>query len=184
MLYTFLYLIAIVAANLTTAHFSRVAPDSTAHVTTITAFVFISLDLTTRDKLHDAWRGRRLFFKMALLIGAGSVLSWMLNRNAGQIALASFVAFAVSATVDALVYHYVRGDQFERVNWSNLASAAVDSVLFPALAFGWPPSAEIVYGQSTAKVAGGLIWSLILYRIGRFRKETDERNLRAKRQGT
>jgi uncharacterized PurR-regulated membrane protein YhhQ (DUF165 family) len=102
---------------------------------------------------------------MALLIGGGSILSWVLNRNAGQIALASFVAFAVSGTIDALVYHVVKRSKFERVNWSNLASAAVDSVLFPSIAFGWPPSMEIVYGQATAKVAGGLFWSLIMLRI-------------------
>jgi len=163
MWYTFLYLVAIVAANLIVA---RLGP----WVTPLTGFVFIGLDLTTRDKLHDSWRNSGLLWKMAALIGSGSALSWVLNRSAGQIAFASFVAFGASATIDALVYHFVRGDKFERVNWSNLASAAVDSVLFPALAFGWPPSMEIVYGQSTAKVAGGLFWSLILYRIGKNRK--------------
>jgi uncharacterized PurR-regulated membrane protein YhhQ (DUF165 family) len=100
---------------------------------------------------------------MAALIGSGSLISWMLNRKAGRIALASFVAFAVSGTIDAIVYHVLRkSSRFERVNWSNLASAASDSVLFPALAFGWPPSMEIVYGQATAKVAGGLFWSLVM----------------------
>jgi len=134
-------------------------------VTPINGFVFIGLDITTRDRLHDAWQRRGLWWKMAALIAVGSVLSWALNRNAGRIALASFVAFAVSTTIDALVYHVLgRASRFERVNWSNLASAAVDSVLFPALAFGWPPVMEIVYGQATAKVAGGLFWSLVMMR--------------------
>ena len=154
-----IYLAAIVAANLLTAHFG-------AWITPITAFAFIGLDITTRDKLHDRWHGRGLLLKMAALIAAGSVLSLALNRNAGKIAAASFVAFAISTTVDAIVYHILHNaSQFERVNWSNLASGALDSVLFPAIAFGWPPSIEIVYGQSTAKIAGGLFWSLLMIRL-------------------
>lgn len=134
-------------------------------VTPINGFIFIGLDITSRDALHDAWHRKGLVWKMGLLIATGSVLSWLLNRNAGRIALASFVAFAAASIVDALVYHVLRRrSRFERVNWSNLASGTVDSVIFPALAFGWPPNMEIVYGMSTAKVAGGLFWSLVLLR--------------------
>ena len=135
-------------------------------VTPINGFLFIGLDITSRDALHDAWHRKGLLWKMGLLIATGSVLSWLLNRNAGRIALASFVAFAAASIVDGLVYHVLRRrSRFERVNWSNLASGTVDSVIFPALAFGWPPDMEIVYGMSTAKVAGGLFWSLLLMRM-------------------
>lgn len=155
MLYIALYLVAIVAANLIVTWLG-------AWITPITAFLFIGLDITARDRLHDAWSNKGIVWKMGVLIATGSILSWVLNRNAGQIALASFVAFAVSGAIDALVYQLVKADKLRRVNWSNLASAAVDSVLFPAIAFGWPPSMEIVYGQATAKIAGGLFWSLII----------------------
>jgi len=156
--YVFLYLVAIVAANLLTVWLGP-------WVTPINGFVFIGMDITTRDQLHDAWKHKGLWWKMALLIGGGSLLSWVLNRNAGRVALASFVAFGASGVTDALVYHALRKwSKFERVNWSNLASAAVDSVLFPALAFGWPPDMAIVYGQATAKVGGGLFWSLVMLR--------------------
>ena len=155
--YIALYLFGIVAANLIVAHFG-------AWITPLTGFVFIGLDITTRDKLHDAWERKGLVWKMTLLIATGSALSWVINRNAGRIALASFAAFAVSGLIDAIVYQFVKRSKFERVNWSNLASAAVDSVLFPAIAFGWPPSMEIVYGQATAKIAGGLFWSLIFHK--------------------
>jgi len=121
--------------------------------------------LVFRDKLHDAWHGKGLWWKMALLIATGSVLSWVLNRNAGTIALASFVAFAGAGVVDTAVY-WLLGDKARlvRVNGSNLVSAAVDSLLFPTIAFGgllWP----IVIGQFVAKVAGGFIWSLVLERV-------------------
>lgn len=99
---------------------------------------------------------------MALLIGAGSLLSWFLNRNAGQIAIASFVAFGLAAITDTVVFHTLRNKTYMlRVNGSNIPSALVDSLVFPTLAFGgFLP--VIVLGQFAAKVFGGFVWSLII----------------------
>ena len=130
----------------------------------VNAFLFIGLDLTARDRLHDAWHRRGLAWKMAALIAAGSLLTVALNRGAGRIALASCVAFSLGAVTDTLVYALL-GDRARRVrvNGSNAVSAAVDSVAFPWLAFGslmpW-----VTLGQFIAKVFGGWIWSLILFR--------------------
>jgi queuosine precursor transporter len=152
-----IYLVAIVAANLLVATFG---PSTTPY----TAFLFIGLDLTCRDRLHESWQYKQLGTRMALLIVAGSVLSWLLNRNAGPIALASCVAFGAAATVDALAYHGLRWQPWAyKVNGSNILSAAVDSLLFPTLAFGTLLPA-VVLGQFAAKVAGGLIWSVLLRR--------------------
>lgn len=151
------YLAAIVAANLLVATFGP-------GVTVLNAFLFIGLDLTTRDALHEHWHGRQLWPKMALLIVAGSALSWLLNRDAGPIALASLVAFAASGAVDAVAYALLgRYGRLVRVNGSNVLSAAVDSLIFPTLAFGgllWP----IVLGQFAAKVLGGALWAWLLTR--------------------
>lgn len=150
-----LYLAAIVAANLSVAAWGPA-------VAIVNAFLFIGLDLTTRDALHEAWRGRGLVWRMAALIGAGSLLSYALNRAAGPVALASFVAFAVSAGLDSLTYALLgRRAYLVRVNGSNLVGAAADSLLFPTLAFGaFLPG--IIAGQFAAKVAGGLIWAYVL----------------------
>jgi len=152
-IYVIMYLGAIVMANLAVA---RLGPSSTI----VIAFLFIGLDLTARDRLHDVWRGNHLFAKMALLIAAGSILSYVLNRDAGQIALASFIAFAAAAIVDTVVYQLLGGyPRWLRINGSNIPSAAVDSIIFPTLAFGsflWP----IVLGQFLAKTLGGFVWSL------------------------
>ena len=155
--YTCLYLLAIVAANLSVAHFG-------ASSTVVNAFLFIGLDLTSRDKLHEAWHKNGLLWKMALLIGFGSLISWVLNRNAGQIAVASFAAFGCAAVVDTMIYHLLHEREYMvKVNGSNVVSAAVDSLVFPTLAFGaFMPT--IVLGQFVAKVFGGFIWSLILRR--------------------
>ena len=73
MRYVILYLVAIVLANLSVAHFGPSAA-------VVNAFIFIGLDLTTRDELHERWHGRNLWLKMACLIAAGSLLSWFLNN--------------------------------------------------------------------------------------------------------
>jgi uncharacterized PurR-regulated membrane protein YhhQ (DUF165 family) len=151
-----IYLVAIVAANLSVAYFG---PASAI----VNAFLFIGLDLTARDRLHDQWQTGRAW-KMALLIAAGGLLSYALNSGAAQIALASSVAFSAAALVDWLMYTLL-GDRARlvRVNGSNVVSAAVDSILFPTIAFGgFMPL--ITLGQWAAKVAGGWLWSLVLTR--------------------
>lgn len=150
-----MYLAAIVAANLSVATFGPA-------VTIPIAFLFIALDLTARDRLHEAWAGRGLLWKMGALIGAGSALSYLLNASVGPIALASFVAFAVSAALDTLMYQLLHERTYLiKVNGSNLVSAAADSLIFPTLAFGgflpW-----IVLGQFIAKVVGGAVWAWVL----------------------
>lgn len=153
MIYVATYIAAMVAANLSIAHFGP-------WISPVNAFVFIGLDLTLRDKLHDKWGGS--IPKMAALILVASAVSYAVNPAAGRIALASFLAFAISAAVDWIAYTKLRNRPYmERVNGSNIVGAVADSVLFPTLAFGvfmpW-----IVLGQLTAKVAGGFVWSLIL----------------------
>lgn len=154
------YLAAIVAANLAVVAFGPPA-------TIINAFLFIGLDITARDRLHEAWRGRRLWLKMVALIASGSLISWLLNRNAGPVAVASLVAFAASGIADALTYHALRRRAWlVKVNGSNVVSAAVDSLIFPTLAFGrlivW-----VVLGQFIAKVAGGAVWAAVFRIQGR-----------------
>lgn len=150
-----IYLAAIVVANLTVAAFGP-------SVTIANAFWLIGLDLTVRDRLHERWQDDGLRWKMALLIGVGGLISWALNQGAAQIALASTVAFVISASLDAAVFAALHGHpRMVRVNGSNLFGAAADSLLFPTLAFGsFLPL--VVLGQFAAKVAGGLLWSVIL----------------------
>lgn len=149
------YLAAIVAANLSVATFGpAVAP--------VNAFLLIGLDLTLRDRLHDSWHGHGLPWRMALLIATGGAITYLLNRDAGQIAVASAVAFAAAAALDGAVYALL-GDRSRllRVNGSNVVGAAADSLLFPTIAFG-ELLPLVVLGQFAAKVAGGFLWSLIL----------------------
>lgn len=151
-----IYLAAIVAANLMIAQFG-------ASATIPVAFIFIALDLSTRDALHERWHGVNLWRNMALLIGAGSLVSALLNINALPIAIASCVAFAAAGITDTVVYALLGSRaRLVKMNGSNVVSAAVDSFVFPVLGFGWPPLWGIVAGQFVAKVVGGFFWSLVL----------------------
>jgi queuosine precursor transporter len=155
MIYVALYLIAIVAANISIAQFG-------ASAAVFNAFVFIAFDLTARDALHDAWHNDKLWLKMFALVSTGSLLSALL---APPVALASFAAFMAAGAVDALLYQVAfQQPRLVRMNLSNLLSAFVDSLVFVTLAFGgvlW----GIILPTYLAKVAGGLIWSFVLSRV-------------------
>jgi hypothetical protein len=159
-----IYLAAITAANLIVA---QLGPSAVIWV----AFLFIGLDLTLRDSLHERWTGRQLWPRMAVLIAAGGLLSYALNRDAGQIALASCVAFVAASAADAGVYTALhRRPWAQRVNGSNVVAAAVDSLLFPTLAFGaFLPL--VVLGQFAAKVLGGAFWTAVLVAV-EYRRES------------
>ena len=154
------YLAAIVAANLSIAEWG---PQAAIY----NAFLFIGLDLSTRDALHDLWRGR-LLRNMAALIATGSALSYVAGLwigsgpFVGRIALASAVAFGAAALADSVLYHLLRDRPwYERANQSNIAGAAVDSLVFVAL---WPFgfAFTLTFTMFVAKVAGGVVWSFAL----------------------
>lgn len=158
MIYAFIYVFSLVVANLLVAYFG-------VWFSIVNAFVLIGLDLSLRDKLHDLWHGDKLVLKMGLLILVSSSISYALNSATEMIAIASFGAFALSMLGDAIAYHYLRSkDWFIRSNGSNIVGSAIDSVVFPTIAFG-RLIPEIVLLQFIAKVGGGFIWSLIIRRF-------------------
>lgn len=152
------YITAIVAANLSVAAFGP-------WVSPINAFLLIGLDLALRDHLHERWSGPGLWPKMLGLICAAGAISYALNPAAGVIAVASVAAFCLSGAADALAYHLLRDRPFmQRSNGSNIAGAAVDSLVFPTIAFG-ALMPQIVALQFVAKVTGGAVWSYIVCRF-------------------
>lgn len=155
------YLGAIVVANLSVAYFGPIS-------TPIVGFVLIGFDLVSRDALHEKWQGKDLWVKMFLLIGVGGLISWFLNQGAGRVAVASVIAFSLAGIFDTFVYQLLyHHSKLIKINGSNLVSSAIDSIAFPTIAFGafipW-----VVFGQFVAKVFGGYLWSMIIFRKGKF----------------
>ena len=150
-----IYLAAIVAANMVIAAFG---PAASIYV----AFIFIGLDLSLRDELHDTWKGD--LSKMWGLVSAGSLITIALNLEAVDVAIASASAFGLAFIADGLLYHFLRERAFlVRANGSNVAGSAVDSVVFPLMAFGMFPGVHwIILGQFAAKIAGGALWSFLI----------------------
>ena len=146
-----IYIAAICAANFSVHLFGPVA-------TPFNAFLLIGLDFVIRDKLHERIGVRKI---MLLIIIAGAI-SYAINPATDMIAIASVSAFALAALTDATVYQsLIRKPWLVKSNGSNIASSAVDSVVFPLIAFGafipW-----VVAGQFVAKVFGGAVWSWLL----------------------
>jgi uncharacterized PurR-regulated membrane protein YhhQ (DUF165 family) len=146
------YAAAMTLANLTVAQFGPV-------VTPVVAFVLIGFDLALRDWLHV----RLKVWQMGALILATGLFTFLLNPAADKIAVASCLAFMGAALADWVVFIRLPGSWLKRSNGSNVAGAAVDSLLFPTLAFG-ALMPQIVLAQFVAKVAGGAVWTWLLSR--------------------
>ena len=144
------YAAAIVSANLLVVVFGPA-------ITPLNAFVLIGFDLAMRDWLHVRLRP----WQMLALIAATGGVTFALNPAAGMIAIASAVSFTAAALVDWGVFASITGSWMRRSNLSNVAGAAVDSVVFPTLAFGMLIP-HIIALQFIAKVAGGALWSWLL----------------------
>lgn len=144
------YAVAMIAANLLVATFGP-------SVTAINAFLLIGLDLTLRDWIHFRLKTWQMG---GLIIGTG-LITYGLNPASGMIAVASAVSFLAASIVDWAIFVKTTGSWIKRANVSNTAGAAVDSLLFPTIAFG-ALMPEIVALQFVAKVSGGAVWSYVL----------------------
>jgi uncharacterized PurR-regulated membrane protein YhhQ (DUF165 family) len=144
------YAVAMVAANLLVATFGP-------SISPVNSFFLIGLDLTFRDWLHV----RLKTWQMGCLIGATGLITYGLNPASGMIAIASATSFLVAALVDWAAFVKTTGSWIKRANISNTAGAAVDSLLFPTIAFG-ALMPEIVALQFMSKIAGGAAWSYLL----------------------
>jgi uncharacterized PurR-regulated membrane protein YhhQ (DUF165 family) len=102
---------------------------------------------------------------MGALILVSSLVSYLLNPATGMIAVASLLAFALSMAADTITYHFLHNRSwFVKSNGSNVAGAAIDSLVFPTIAFGGLMM-DIVLLQFLAKVLGGLVWTYFIKRI-------------------
>lgn len=151
-MFAVLYVMAIVVANYSVFLFGPT-------MTIVNAFLFVGFDMVARDVIHQ----QHGMMASIWLSGAAGALSYALNPAGGIIALASVAAFILAAVADAVTYQFSRGAWVARSNKSNIAGAAVDSIIFPLVAFG-AVLPGITLGQFAAKVFGGALIALLISR--------------------
>ena len=162
------YLTAVVAANLLVKHFG-------AAYSPVIAFFAIAAILIFRDQFADLVGQRWLAQLLQLgLIAAGAILTYLFNQDAALIAKASVIAFAASETIEQVIYYLLRRRPWmDRAPMSAVIGAAVDSVLFITIAFGF--TFTIAFAQFTAKVAGAWLWARVIQAV-KDRHEVPARN--------
>lgn len=144
------YVLVIVIANLSTTYFGL-------WITPLNAFFLIGAELVLRDVMHESLSKIRM---LSIVVIAG-IISFLINADSKNIAIASFLAIVVSCLVDYYVYSKTKGTWIKRSNNSNFFSGFTDSLIFPLVAFGvFNPYVFIL--QWMAKFIGGFIWALIL----------------------
>lgn len=149
------YLAAVVAANLLVKHLGPSwAP--------VIAFCAVAAVLIFRDAFADlVGQGLRAQAFQLGLIAAGAFVTWLLNQDAAFIAKASVIAFAASETTEQVIYRALRRlPWMDRAPISATVGAAVDSVLFLTIAFGF--NFLLVFYQWVAKVAGAWLWARLI----------------------
>ena len=147
------YAVAMTVANLLVATFGP-------SISPVNAFFLIGLDLTLRDWLHVRLKTWQMG---GLILGTGA-LTYFLNPAAGMIAVASAISFLAAAIIYWAIFIKTTGSWIKRSNISNIGGAAIDSLLFPTIAFG-VLMPEIVAMQFFAKITGGAIWSFVISKI-------------------
>lgn len=149
----FLYLTAVVAANISATNFGIWA-------TPFNALFLIGLEITARDYLHT----KLTHVELIVVVILAGVVSFLLNTGAVNIAIASSVAIIVSCFIDYIVFNKTNGTWFKKSNTSNVFSATSDSIIFPTIAFGvlniW-----VVLLHIFMKVFGGFIWSILFVKL-------------------
>ena len=144
------YACAIISANLLVLRFGP-------PVIPLVAFFLIGLDLALRNWLNLRMRP----LAMGILILATGVVTYLVNPAARSIAIASAVAFTAAALADWATFRAVSGSWIRRNVAGATVGAAVDSILFPTLAFGALLPALVV-AQFVAKVAGAALWGWLI----------------------
>lgn len=150
----FLYITSIICGNNLIHYFGPIALP-------ITSFFVIPLDLIIRDILQYKW-GKSYKLKIAALIMSGSLVTFLLNIEAYNVALASFCAFSCAGLLDTLIFTRLKNSSFQkRIIVSNLFSTVLDSIVFQTVAFN-NVRLDIVSLHCGLKIAGSFFWVFCL----------------------
>lgn len=151
------YLLAFVFANFMVLWFG-------ANGLIITALLLIPFDFVMRCLFHETWKGFELILKLGALVTVASILTYLINRNAQNIAFGSMLGFIAAQVFAGIFYQLmIKKSFFVKVNGSDLIGIIVDSIVFQIVAFS-VINLEITITQSLLKIVGGLFWYWIIFK--------------------
>lgn len=140
-----LFVLLYVAANLSVAYFG-------VWSTPINALVIISADMVIRDKIQHNFG---FWYSMLACFVAG-IATVIIDPSAGMIAVASVSSVILAGTGSAITFKLKRGDFYSKSIPANTVSAAIDSIVFPMIAFG-SVMIDVSLAQFAAKTVGAFI---------------------------
>lgn len=155
------YLIALVAANLIVKHFG---PPGLW----FSSALLIPFDFVCRAIFHETWKGKNLVINLLLLTIVSGIITFALNHEALNIAMASFSGIVAVQIFAGIFYQaFLKKSYFFKVNLSDIVAIIVDSIVFQLVAFG-AVNFEVTGGQMLIKAIGGLFWFFIIFKLFKF----------------
>lgn len=151
-----LYLIAFVLSNLIVLWYGRTG-------LLVTAMFLIPFDFVMRCTFHEQWKGPELLLKLGTLVAVAGCISFLINVEAKNIAVASVAGFFVAQLFSGIFYQcFINKSYFIKVNGSDAVGILADSIVFQILAFS---SLDLLTTstQFTLKIVGGLFWYWIIF---------------------
>ena len=151
-----LYLLAFIFANFIVLWYG-------ANGLIFTALFLIPFDFVLRCLFHEQWKGIELILKLGLLVLTASLLTYLINQDAQNIALGSMCGFIIAQISAGIFYQiFITKSYFTKVNGSDLVGIIFDSIFFQLIAFSFIDW-KITLTQSILKIAGGLFWYWLIF---------------------
>lgn len=152
-----IYLLAFVLSNFIVLYFG-----STGLI--FTALLLIPFDFVMRCLFHETWNGKELILKLGSLVITASLITFLINKSALNIALGSSFGF-ISAQIFAGIFYqfFINKSYFIKVNGSDAIGILVDSLVFQLVAFH-TIDLYVSVGQFILKILGGLFWYWVIFK--------------------
>ena len=151
-----LYLLAFILANFIVLWFG-------AKGLIFTAIFLIPFDFVLRCLFHETWKGLELILKLGTLVITASIITYLINAEAQNIALGSAGGFISAQIVAGIFYQLViKKSYFIKVNGSDAIAILIDSIVFQLIAFS-VIDCQITISQFLLKIAGGLFWYWLIF---------------------
>jgi uncharacterized PurR-regulated membrane protein YhhQ (DUF165 family) len=128
-----------------------------------TALFLIPFDFVMRCMFHEQWKGKELILKLGSLVIVSSSLTYFINSESKNIAVASALGFIAAQIVAGIFYQLtIKKKTFIKVNGSDAIGILVDSLVFQLVAFT-SINSYITLTQLCLKLVGGLFWYWIIF---------------------